>query len=382
MRDVDGVQAARRRGVCAASAVILTLLFVGCGVGEGVPASESAQAQSGGRRQATQPQSDSDFEAAQTEKLLGVAVRDFPPPQGVSGLDELGADAPPFRFTVAERRPTGPGPGPSYEPRLSVQARAPDGSVYEALCERNDPKLIVPFGFVSTPDNTRQLYGTHHGYAFSPKDVFVGRREGERLKPVLFFRDVGSHTTAPHHMAVDDRGQVHLAVADVNIFQDNRLDLYWVVGDPASGKWTAAWLIDRRGFTSWSHPWSAAWGDKVHLLWTWCDVSVNKRAPGMGVFHLEWGPGGFGRKVRVASGAVSEWGAAVDPQTGRLLIAFSKDDGVYVTSRPEGGSWTRAARLHARLRKSREVSVEPAAGGAFVVRTGEANTREWLLSPR
>jgi len=61
--------------------------------------------------------------------------------------------------------------------------------------------------------------------------------------------DVGSYDTAPHHLAIDKKGMVHLIVADVNIFQDNRLDLYWAIGDPATGKWTAAWLLDRRGFT-------------------------------------------------------------------------------------------------------------------------------------
>lgn len=215
-----------------------------------------------------------------------------------------------------------------------------------------------------------------------PQDVFIGMREGGRVKPTLFFRDVGSHDTAPHYLAIDSQGRVHLTIADVNIFQDNRLDLYWMIGNPVSGKWTAAWLIDRRGFTSWSHPWSAAWGDKVHLLWTWCDVSINKRAPGMGAFHVEWSPAGFGRKMRVIPGVVTEWDAAIDPQTGRILIAFSKDDRVYVLSRSEQGGWTRAARLHPRLRKELDVSVEAAEGGAFIIRTGTANTREWVLRPQ
>lgn len=52
-----------------------------------------------------------------------------------------------------------------------------------------------------------------------PEDVYIGRREAGRIKPTLFFRDVGSHTTAPHYLAIDNRGMVHLAVADVNISQ-------------------------------------------------------------------------------------------------------------------------------------------------------------------
>lgn len=369
--------AGRRLGAGLASAAAVALLFVGCWSGGRGSAPEPA-----GQSPQGPEEDDSAFEAAQTQKLLGVALREFPPPQGPAGFDELPADAPVFRFAVTERKLSGAAPQPSYEPRPSVEARAPDGTVYEAFCGHPDSEELAPgHGIVSTPFNTRQRYGTHHGYAYNPQDVFVGRREAGRLRPSLFFRDVGSHTTAPHHLAVDSRGLAYLAVADVNISQGNRLDLYWAAGDPRAGKWESLWLVDRRGFTSWSHPWSAAWGDRVHLLWTWCDVSINKRAPGMGAFHVEWGPGGFGRKVRVVAGVVQEWGAALDPQTGRILVVFSKDDGVYVLSRPAGGGWTRAARLHPGLRKRREVSVEAAAGGAFVIRTNVVETREWVLRP-
>lgn len=313
------------------------------------------------------------FEAKQTEKLLGVAVQDFPPPQGLAGFDELPASAPEFRFTVAERPLSGAPPQAFHEVRPSMQARGPDGSVYEAYLGKND----AGYSFVSTLANRRQRYRGHYGYEYSPPDVFVGRHEGGKLKPILFFRDVGSHTGAPYYLAVDNRGRCHLTVADVNIDQGNRLDLYWVIGNPMSGRWTAAWLIDRRGFTSWSHPWSAAWGEKVHLLWTWGDGRVDT-APGSGAFHVEWSRGKFTRKVRLISGLVNQLAAAVDPRSGRLLVVFSKDDGVYVLSRPEGGSWTRAAWLHP---EGDDVAVEAAESGEFIIRTGSEGTREWVLRP-
>lgn len=374
--------AAGRQNITAAAAAVLALLVIGCAGEMCPPAFQTARAQRAGRER---PSAESDYalEAAQTRRLLGVPVRDFPPPQGPTGFDELPPDASAFRFTLTRQAPSGARPRASYEERPRVEARGPDGSVYEAYLGHDDPEEIAPgHGFVSTSENRRQRYDTHHGYEYSPRDVFVGKREAGRLKPTLFFRDVGSHTTAPHHLAVDRQGQVHLSVADVNISQDNRLDLYRVIGDPASRKWTAAWLVDRRGFTSWSHPWSAAWGEKVHLLWTWCDVSVNKRAPGMGAFHLEWTPTGVGRKVRVVRGVVETYDAAVDPRTGRLLLVFSKDDGVYVISRAEGGGWTRAARLHPRLRGRHEVAVEASGGGAFRITTSSGSISEWLLRPR
>ena len=192
---------------------------------------------------------------------------------------------------------------------------------------------------------------------------------------------------APHYLAIDGKGQAHLAVADVNISQDNRLDLYWVVGSLASGKWAEAWLIDRRGFTSASHPWMGSWGDKVHLLWTWYDASVHKDAPGMGMFYVERSPGGFSRKVRVVPGVVNGFDAAIDPRSGRILIVFSievggESAGVYVVSRSEDGSWTRPALLHYQIGKYDDASIEAAGGGAFVIRTGSPDTREWVLTPR
>ena len=382
------IQLGRRRGVVEVTLTLaLSLSLASCEAAERAPAPQLAQASSGNRQQ---PPDDSDtaYEAFQTQKLLGVPVKEFPPPQGRTGFDELPAAAPAFKFTVTERPSSGAKPRAWYGDRQKVQARAPDGTLYEAYLGHDDPEEIVPGNRpASTPENTRQRYGTHHGYGYNPQDVFIGRREAGRLRPTLFFRDVGSHTTSPHYLAIDSKGQAHLAVADVNIFQANRLDLYWVVGDPASGRWAEAWLIDRRGFTSWSNPWMGAWGDKVHLLWMWCDVSVHKDAPGMGMFHVEWGPGGFGRKVRVISGVVRELDAAVDPQSGRLLIAFTKEaggksDGVYVVSRSEGGNWTRPARLHPRIGKDDDASVEAAGGGAFIIRTGPANTREWVLNPK
>ena len=332
---------------------------------------------------------DSAFEASQTEKLLGVPVQNFPAPQGLAGFDELPANALPFLFTLTARPLSGPPPRVSFETRKIVEARAPDGSIYEAYTGYDDVAEIVPgHGYVSNFENRRQRYDNHLGYGYMPENVYIGKRELGRIRPTLFFRDVGSHTTAPDYMAIDSQGLVHLAVADVNISQDNRLDLYWVIGDPKTGKWNSAWLVDRRGFTSWSYPWSTAWSDKVHLIWTWCDVSVNKRAPGMGAFHVEWSPNAFGRKTHVFAGPVEELDAAVDQQSGLLVIVLARDaGGVYVLSRSADGKWTRPSLLHPSLRGRYDVSIEAAGSDAFVIRTDSGmgmvsdKAREWLLRP-
>ena len=319
------------------------------------------------------------YEAQQTPKLLGVAVQTFPRPQGLNGYDDLPPNRSPLRFRLTERSPTLPPPQEPYETRSIVKAHAPDGSIYEAISTRDEEQLTPNHGFVSTYENRRQMYGTHHDYEFSPENVYIGRRVNGLLKPLLFFRDIGSHDTAPHHFAVDNKGMVHLAVADVNIFQENRLDLYAVIGDPATGKWTSAWLIDRRGFTSSSRPWTAAWADKVNLLWHWCDESYNKNDPGMGIFHLQWTPSGWGRKVRVVKGVPRAWEAALDPRSGRVLVVYSNARGVYVTSRPEGGSWTRSTLLSPGLKGGVSVSVTAAHDGTFIIGTDQFEPREWVL---
>jgi hypothetical protein len=163
--------------------------------------------------------------------------------------------------------------------------------------------------------------------------------------------------------------------------------MYSVIGDPKTGKWSSAWLIDRRGFTSWSSPWSAAWGDKVHLLWDWCDVSIHKNAPGMGLYHVEWSPNGFGRKTRIFAGPVREFDAAIDQGSGLLVIVLVKDrGGVYVISRTVEGKWTRARLLAPGVTGSPDVSIAATGDGAFVIRTSDDimrersdSTKEWLL---
>ena len=320
-------------------------------------------------------------EAWETSKLLGVAVKDFLKPQGVGGFDEIPDSAPEFKFRVVKRPLTGPTPKPSYETRRIVKASAPDGTVYEALCGRFDPKKIWPgLGESSSNMNPRQQYEPHYGYGFNPADVFIGRREGGRIKTSLFFRDVGSHETAPHYIAVDDQGNIHLIISDVNISDDNQLNVYSVIGNPKTGKWLEAWLLDKRGFTSWSHPWSGSWGDTVHYMWDWGDASFDKENPNMGLFYVDRKRDAFGRKVRVIAGLVQSHSTVVDAKTGRLFVVAANEDGVFVVARDAKGNWAKPVRLDPMLDKQYDVSVS-AVGGSFVIRMRAAGGLEWFLTP-
>src|SRR5207244_2807411 len=52
------------------------------------------------------PEDPEAFEREQTRKFLGIEVKVFPNPQGLTGFDELPADAPRFEFTITERKPS------------------------------------------------------------------------------------------------------------------------------------------------------------------------------------------------------------------------------------------------------------------------------------
>lgn len=319
-----------------------------------------------------------DSEEVRTQRALGVALESYPTGQGEAGFDELPKDAPAFPYVGTERPLSGSPPASWLEGRRTVAAVAPDGIQYEAYVGYPDPGVIAPgHGFVSSLENRRQDYGTHHGYVFLPEDVFIGTRQGRLLHPKLFFRDVGSHSESPHYIAFDSKGACHLVVADVNIYQGNRLDLYWAIGNPTSRTWTAAYLIERRGFTSWSLPWIGSAGETVHLVWSWYDATGDANSAQSGLFHLARGTGGFTRKVRVAKGDVAAWDAGIDQETGELFVAFSSGAGVEALSRPASGSWTTATRI--RDREVAALTVEPRETSAWVVKVDDG---EIVLTPK
>ncbi len=174
-----------------------------------------------------------------------------------------------------------------------------------------------------------------------------------------------------------------MIVADVNISDNNELNVYSVIGNPKTGKWLAASLLDRRGFTSWSHPWSRSWGETVHSLWNWGDATYDKENPNMGLFYVDWNPAGFGKKMRVISGLIESYDAAVDSKTGRLLVVTSKGERIFFSMRDVNGVWTKPTRLDplADNKYSSDVSVQSVGDGTFIVRSSGKSGGEWRLTP-
>jgi hypothetical protein len=330
-------------------------------------------------------------ERSQTSKLLGVKVVDFPGPQRLTEYDPVPPNPPAFEFDLDASTIELKTPRDSFETRPSVFATAPDGSIWEAYCgeagaapnvmpeidyrsegEKNQPKFVeAPPGNKSGSENTRQGYATHLGYGYQGSDVFIGVREDDRLKTKLFFRDVGSHTTAPHHFSIDSAGRAHLVVIDVNISDDNQMDLYWMVGDLSSGKWLSATLIEQRGFTSVSHPWTGISGNKVHLIWSWSAGARKSNADGL--YYLERAGEEFGRKSQFVSGDVWSWDAAVDPESGRILVVYStlEPQALYAVTRSPSGEWTRPESLPSGILEVSAVKVAAAGDDEFVIRIGD-----------
>lgn len=286
--------------------------------------------------------------------------------------------------------------------RREVIAKEPDGSEWVAFCGR----FKDGGGFPSTRINRRHRYG---GGSFHPADIYIGKRVDGEMRPVLFFRDVGSHDTSPHDFAIDGDGRFHLAVADVDIGQNNRLEVYWLVGDPKSRRWKAAWLVDhRRTFTYAASPRLTSWDHHMQLVWFVERPRAESREEGTdapraagareareepsctSIYHVAWKPAGFGPKVRVIAfpGAITGFDVAQDPRTGTLLIAFSTGRGISLIARSRDGRWSRVEALDPSVPCGRPVSVAALGDGRFVIRAGPGwmdpgmvAAAEWLLIP-
>jgi hypothetical protein len=318
------------------------------------------------------------FELKRTQENLGVPVRPFyAGAQGEAGLDRIPEHDLPFSFNLTEKNITGVAPRDKYHTRKSVFAKTPSGELIEAYCGYSDDNDVLhSHNFTSTLENRRHGYASNLG-VFHPKDVFIGYRVDGKLKPTLFFRDVGSHSSSPHHVAMDKTGQCHLVVADVYTGLDNPLKLYWMIGDLSNGRWTEARLIQHRAqFTYWTTPWLVAQGDLVHLVWAW-----EGRDSGA-VCYVDWSPNGFGTKTRIFDGVVENLDVAADPDSGRLIVVFSNQYGVFVSSRHPDGSWTKCTPLGPSFKNSPAVSVSATGKDQFVIRTGGEEAKEYLLEPK
>lgn len=329
------------------------------------------------------PDDPEQYEIVQTKRALGIDVRDFSGNQGISGFDDLPADATPTEVELTARSPTAEGPK-NFEQRQDwSSARASDGETYWALmtwADQNQGRLTPDHGFNSDVKTRRHRYGEG---AYHPYDIFLGKKQGDMLKPTLQFRDVGSHANQAPAFAVDARGRCHLLVPDVDMGQKNRFKLLWVIGDLNTGKWTEACLIEhRRLFTSSAAAQVVTAGEKTEAFWSW---GGRDNPSEEGVFTVPLGAEGFGRKKRIFAlpcDFIERFSAAVQPGTGTALVGVDSYHGksqFALVARDGAGRWHAPKVVDLGLTFVGAFEVQCGPDDTFVLRMTTEETHEWVV---
>lgn len=314
-------------------------------------------------------------ENTQTEKVLGVSVKEFPfPQQDLLNFEELPEKAPALNFFVEEVKVSLPAPRRFYHQKLSVfAAKDAQGETIEAFCAFASNKSVIPDpAFVSTQENRRLSYPIN----FFPMNIYIGKRTDGKLKPLLFFRDIGQHNDRPHSMTLDKDGKCHLSVAEVYVIKGNRFKLYWLIGNLDTKKWEETFLIVQNDvFTGIAHSELASWRDTVHLVW-----NMNSKSPTSGIYYLDRKDKHFGKKVRIFPGQVNTFEMALDQDTGRILIAIpTENDGVMILSRSADGLWSKPRSLMEEFKEDVDLSLHASGQNTFILRTLGKNDRQFVI---
>src|SRR5207249_7531953 len=114
-----------------------------------------------------------------------------------------------------------------------------------------------------------------------------------------------------------------------------------------------------------------------HLIWNWRGRGARGE-----ICYVEWTPKRFGRKLHLHDRSGENLDVAVDPKTGRILLVFSNEEGVFVASRPAKGQWTKPVRLEPHLTTEHTVSVEALGKSEFVVRVKHGTMSQFLVRPK
>jgi hypothetical protein len=325
-------------------------------------------------REPNQAAEDDEQIGLRTEQALGVPLGDFPARNEPDTLVDAGA--PEFPFDLSIRAGDKAPPRVFYEKRKSVIDVDPGGDRFEAWCGyASDEKIDLGPGQSSLPGPGRREYGRHRGAGYIPSSIFIGSVNEGRLRPVLVFPDVGTHLTSPHDMTIDAHGACHLVVADVSP-PENRLRLYWTVSDPTKRRWADARLIDHRRSVSWCRAWIRAIGDEVVLLW---ETAPWMKEPGSGIFCVSRRGETFSQRMRLASGEIDGWGAALSPADGRVVVAWCVGPQAFAVARTSG-QWSRVVRLPPEINGGSSIEVLALPDARYTLRTDSKATL--VLTPK
>ena len=87
----------------------------------------------------------------------------------------------------------------------------------------------------------------------------------------------------------------------------------------------------------------------------------------------------LGRKTIISEDPGDTFDFAVDPDTGRIVLVFATDRGVFVSCRSQKGEWTKAKVLDPNLDKNHDVAITALGKGEFGVRVKYEESTDFQL---
>jgi hypothetical protein len=313
-------------------------------------------------------QNDDDFEMAKTKELLAVDVVDYSLKlQATKSLNFSNLKK--LEFAAQEHAFKGEDVPALFSQRTVVHATTKANKKFAAYCGSPKNEIFDPRDkFVSDLGNRRHQYRD----MYYPSDVIIGHQQEKKISPMLFFRDVGSHSTHPHAFSIDDNDKAHLIVSDVLISSENRLKIWWAIGNLSSGKWENAGLVHQnKEFTSSSYPKSAATADSIHAV-----IHVRDKKRKSHLVHYVWNTkSGYETPITILEADKVEFDVAGDRKADLLAVIYSTDTGVYLLTN-ERNEWQQCPLLPEKLKGRHYVEIENTGERQFRIRaTGEENTQ-------
>jgi hypothetical protein len=171
-------------------------------------------------------------------------------------------------------------------------------------------------------------------------------------------------------LAIDGDGKAHLVVSDVLIGENNRLKVYWAIGDLGSKKWEKLYLVEHVAeFHYWSSPKAVSTKDRVHL--------ILENSKGNKVTYLEhhsWNKKeDFSLPTIIHEGPDVEFDVAECQFGDSLLMVYSSKEGIFLVGHQDG-TWRGARLLPKEIKEQCRVAIENIAHDRFQIRaSGEKN---------
>lgn len=319
------------------------------------------------------------LDVAATEKAVGISLK-LLTPFGLysdAATEISGTGSAQFQKPVTQPRPT-----ESFTLNRTLIDSGKNGDVFEAVCA--SPAMVSDSSataFEKKFGTKRRDYGSFLGRQFQSMCIYIRARTQVSDLTALYFPDCGTQTTAPHAFVLDQNGDAHLAICDVDGTNENAFTLYWLRGNISEACWKSVAIVDyRANFTRESKSKLVKTSRGVLLFWSWSEGGANTAESG--VYCLAWNENGFGIKQRLVAGTVEHWDVASDESSGEVLFAYSRD-GFHARKRGRNDGWFQEFQLLGSEATTLPLSVHSSVDG-FVVKVGTSDDTakfDWKIEP-